>query len=250
MIQLNNINVFFGKDSELELHILKSISCNIAQGEFVAILGGNGAGKSTLINAISGIVGLNSGSIIINGNDVSNQQDYQRASFIAKVFQDPTVGTISDFTIEENLSLALYRNKKRDLKLSLTKEKHRLFQKILKKSGIELENRLQEKVSALSGGQRQALSLIMATLVDCKILLLDEHISALDVIMQEKVMKLTYDIVRKKKVTTLMITHSLSYAMQYCDRIIVLTRGKISLDQKLENRNQISREQLLEYFVE
>ena len=226
-------------------NIIDNMSFEITKGQFVSIVGTNGTGKSTLINAISGNIKCNSGKIIIDGQDVANHSQYQRAKFIAKVVQSPSSGTFGEMTIFENLAFAMSRNSSQSFKSYKSDQNIDLCIQSLKILGLGLENRLNNFVSNLSGGQKQSLSLVMATMAEAKLLLLDEHTAALDPKTSESIMQITKDISKKKDLTAIMITHNLKHAVKYSDRIIALDKGKILLDVEVKDNN-ITEERLYE----
>lgn len=230
MLKLQNISKKFGFGSADEKVIFENLNLYIKKGEFVIIVGGNGAGKSTLMNLISGSILPDLGKIFIDGKDVTNLPEHKRAKFIGRVFQDPLKGSCPNLTVEENLSLAMLRNKKRTLHFGINKINRENLKHELEKLNLGLENRLDAKMGTLSGGQRQAITLLMATLVKPKILLLDEHTAALDPKSSEKVLNLTQKIISEGSITTLMITHNLNHAMKLGNRLIVLGSGKIKND--------------------
>ena len=248
MIELENIDVIFDEGTKIENHVLKGINLKVCDGEFVTIIGGNGAGKSTLMNILSGNIFPNKGKILIDGLDVTKTSVEKRSSMVSRVFQEPTIGTFADLTIEENMVLALKRGVNRGFFISLNEDSRDKFKAVLAAIGIGLEDRLKDKVSLLSGGQRQALSLIMATLLDSKILLLDEHTAALDPKIAKQIMKLTNDIIQKRKLTALMITHSMSQALEYGNRTIMMYHGEIVRDMKGDERKKLSTNDLVKYF--
>lgn len=230
MLKLQNISKKFGFGSADEKVIFENLNLYIKKGEFVIIVGGNGAGKSTLMNLISGSILPDLGKIFIDGKNVTNLPEHKRAKFIGRVFQDPLKGSCPNLTVEENLSLAMLRNKKRTLRFGINKGVRENLKQELEKLNLGLENRLDAKMGTLSGGQRQAITLLMATLVKPKILLLDEHTAALDPKSSEKVLNLTQKIISEGSITTLMITHNLNHAMKLGGRLIVLDSGKIKHD--------------------
>lgn len=248
MLELKNINVTFNKNSQLAAPILKNFMLTIPEGQFVTLIGGNGAGKSTLMNVLAGSILPDQGHILINGQEMTSWPTRERSPFVSRVFQDPRLGTFAELTIEENLSLAYKRGSSRGLAHSLNKTHRHLFKERLGTLEMGLENRFNEKVSGLSGGQRQALSLIMATLQGSKILLLDEHTAALDPKMARTVMNLTNKIVRRYQLTTLMVTHSMSQALTYGERTLMLYHGQIVRDLEGEGRQTLSPEDLLTSF--
>lgn len=248
MIELQNINVFFNKNTKLENHVLKGINLKVMDGQFVTIIGGNGAGKSTLMNLLSGDIKPDKGKILIDNKDVTSLSTIDRSSLVARVFQDPMIGTFADLTIEENLSIASKRGQKRGLTKYINLKSKEWFQNSLKQLDMNLENRLNDKVSSLSGGQRQALSLIMATLLGSKILLLDEHTAALDPKIGQVIMAITEKIIKQYNLTALMITHSMSQALDYGDRTLMLYHGQIIKDMQGEHRSTLSPDDLIKYF--
>ena len=230
MLKLNNIYKKFNKNMADEKIIFEDFNLNIKKGEFVVIIGGNGAGKSTLMNLISGSILPDSGEIFIDSQNVTYLQEHQRAKFIGRVFQDPLKGSAPNLTIEENLSLALLRDKKRGLLFGISQNNREFFKNELKKLDLGIENRLESKMGVLSGGQRQAVTLLMACLVKPKILLLDEHTAALDPKSSVKILELTEKIISEHNITALMITHNLNNAKKFGSRVIMLENGKIKLD--------------------
>ena len=230
MLRLNNIYKKFNKNMADEKIIFEDFNLNIKKGEFVVIIGGNGAGKSTLMNLISGSILPDSGEIFIDSQNVTYLQEHQRAKFIGRVFQDPLKGSAPNLTIEENLSLALLRDKKRGLLFGINQNNREFFKNELKKLDLGIENRLESKMGVLSGGQRQAVTLLMACLVKPKILLLDEHTAALDPKSSVKILELTEKIISEHHITALMITHNLNNAKKFGSRVIMMENGKIKLD--------------------
>lgn len=248
MIELKNITVTFNPGTPLEHQAFKNISLKIETGQFVTVIGGNGAGKSTLMNVISGDVCANTGDIILDGKSVIHQLPYERAKLISRVFQDPLLGTFSELTIEENLSLAYFRGKKRNLFPALNTQLRSSFREHLAHIGIGLEKRLKDKMGLLSGGQRQAVSLLMATLQPSKILLLDEHTAALDPKMENLILELTRRLIEEKKLTTLMITHCMNQALEFGTRTLVMHQGKIVRDLQNSERQGLKPTELIPYF--
>jgi putative ABC transport system ATP-binding protein len=248
MITLSNISVTFGAGTPLETHVFKDFHLKIQPGEFVTVIGGNGAGKSTLMNLISGDILSDAGSIILDNIAVTKWLTHKRAKLISRVFQDPLLGSYADLTIEENLSLAFSRGKRRTLKMALRSEIREQFKEQLSHIGLNLENRLTDKMGLLSGGQRQAVSLIMATLRPSKILLLDEHTASLDPKMERLILKLTEKLIQEKQLTALMITHCMSQALEFGTRTLVMHQGKIVHDLSDTQRNQLQAKDLIEFF--
>ncbi len=228
MMSLKNVYVTLGANTKLERNVLKGLSMEITEGEFVVLIGGNGAGKSTLFSILSGYRLPDKGSIFIDKTDVTKISQPTRSAFVSEVMQDPKLGTMEKMTIEENLSFALMRGRKRHLLPHNTKSRRNLFREKLSLLNMKLEDRMDELVGNLSGGQRQALALIMAVLTESKVLLLDEITAALDPKTAENVMNLAAKIVEEQKQTTLMITHNMHHAIQYGDRLMLLQDGKIT----------------------
>ena len=248
MLEIKDIYKTFNKDTIVEKKALNGITFDINDGDFITVIGSNGAGKSTLLNAIAGTWPLDSGSIKIDNEEVSHLPDFKRAAYIGRVFQDPMVGTAGDMQIEENLALAKRRGQHRGLKIGITKEERIEYQNLLKEFDLGLEDRLETKVSLLSGGQRQALTLLMATLVKPKILLLDEHTAALDPKTAAKVLNITDEVVKKYNLTTFMVTHNMKDALKYGNRLIMMCDGKIIFDAKDEEKQKLKVEDLLAKF--
>lgn len=248
MIELQTIDVVFNKGTKIENHVLKSINLKVMDGQFVTIIGGNGAGKSTLMNVLSGNLTPTMGKVLIDKLDVTSMSVENRSGMVSRVFQDPMIGTFADLTIEENMAIAYKRGSKRGLSVCLNKSLRDHFKEALSNIDIGLEDRLADKVSSLSGGQRQALSLIMATLLGSKILLLDEHTAALDPKIAKNIMQLTDKIIKKHKLTALMITHSMTQALEYGDRTIMMYHGEIVRDMHGTERRSLSSADLVKYF--
>lgn len=248
MLSINNIYKVFNAGTINEKVALDNLNLELNDGDFVTVIGGNGAGKSTLLNAISGVWPLDGGSIVIDGVDVTKMPEYKRARFLGRVFQDPMMGTAADMEIQENMALAIRRGKKRGLGWEIRKEERELFKKELSILELNLENRLTTKVGLLSGGQRQALTLLMATIQKPKLLLLDEHTAALDPKTAQKVLELSEKIVSNNNLTTLMITHNMKDAIKYGNRLIMMNNGKVIFDVSGEEKKKLTIEQLVEMF--
>lgn len=245
MLEIRNVTKVFNPGTVNEKVALDNFSLNLEEGDFVTVIGGNGAGKSTMMNAIAGVWQVDAGQIIIDGVDVTGLPEYKRAAFLGRVFQDPMTGTAATMGIEENLALAKRRGKKRSLRSGITKKEREEYRELLKILGLGLEDRLTTKVGLLSGGQRQALTLLMATLQKPKLLLLDEHTAALDPKTAAKVLETTEYIVNKDRLTTLMITHNMKDAIAHGNRLIMLMDGKIILDIKGEEKKNLTVSDLL-----
>lgn len=251
MLKLENITKIFNQDDKVNQKIaLNNVSFSMEEGDFVTVIGGNGSGKSTLMNIISGLYTPEEGKIFIDNIDVTKMKEHQRAKFLGRVFQDPLMGTAFDMSIEENMSLALRRGKTPTLKWGFNEQNRQLFINKLEDLNLGLEKRLTHKVGLLSGGQRQALTLIMATIKKPKLLLLDEHTAALDPKTAKIVLDLTLSLVKEFNITTLMITHNLRDAIKYGDRLIMLNEGRIILDIKGEEKKNLTITDLLKRFDE
>lgn len=236
MIRVEGLVVTFGRGTPLEKRALDGVDLSLDAGEFVSVIGSNGAGKSTLLSAIAGDVAATAGRILIDGADVTRQSTSRRSARVARVFQDPLAGSCGQLTVEENLAIAAARGARRGLGHALNGSRRALFHERVETLGLGLENRLQDRMGLLSGGQRQALALVMATLAPSGVLLLDEHTAALDPGMAEFVVDLTRRIVAEHKLTTLMVTHSMRQALDLGTRTIMLHEGKVVLDVRGEER--------------
>ena len=248
MLDVKNIYKTFNAGTVNQKTALDGASLHLAPGDFVTVIGGNGAGKSTLLNAVAGTWLVDEGTITIDGIDVTHLPEHKRAKYIGRVFQDPMMGTAATMQIEENLALALRRGKPRTLKVGITAKEREEYKEMLKILDLGLEERLTSKVGLLSGGQRQALTLLMSTLVKPKLLLLDEHTAALDPKTAAKVLDATQLIVEKDNLTTLMITHNMRDAIAYGNRLIMMYDGRIVVDVSGEEKKKLTVEQLLELF--
>ncbi|MCJ8506631.1 ABC transporter ATP-binding protein [Rhizobium lemnae] len=248
MISLSDIQVVFGRGTPLQKQALKKIELTIETGSFVTVIGSNGAGKSTLLGVLAGDVLPTAGRVTIGNVDVSRKPTAARAGQVARVFQDPLAGSCGALTIEENLALAAARGKVRGLMPALGSKRREFFKERIASLNLGLENRLKDRMDLLSGGQRQAVSLVMATLAGSDVLLLDEHTAALDPGMAEFVMQLTDQVVTERKLTTLMVTHSMRQALDYGDRTVMLHGGEIVLDVSGGSRKDLQVEDLIEMF--
>ena len=248
MLEIREIRKTFNAGTVNEKVALNGVSLHLAPGDFVTVIGGNGAGKSTLLNSVSGALEVDEGQILIDGVDVTHLPEYKRAKYIGRVFQDPMMGTAATMQIEENLALAARRGKVRGLGSGITAAERKGYIEQLAMLDLGLENRMTAKVGLLSGGQRQALTLLMATLQKPKLLLLDEHTAALDPKTAAKVLETTQRIVEKDNLTTLMITHNMRDAIAYGNRLIMMYNGRIAVDVSGEEKKKLTVEQLLELF--
>ena len=248
MLKVDNIFKTFNAGTINETRALNGLSLHLKPGDFVTVIGGNGAGKSTMLNAVAGAYPVDEGSITIDGVDVTHLPEYKRAKYIGRVFQDPMMGTAATMQIEENLALAARRGKMRTLRPGITQKEREQYKEQLKILDLGLEDRLTAKVGLLSGGQRQALTLLMAAMQKPKLLLLDEHTAALDPKTAAKVLEATQRIVEKNNLTTLMITHNMRDAIAYGNRLIMMSDGKVVVDVSGEEKKNLTVEQLLALF--
>lgn len=248
MLNLKNIAITFNEGTLDEKRALKNTNLQLDKGEFITVIGGNGAGKSTLMNIISGNLIPDVGDILINGEQVVDLPEYARSQYIGRVFQDPMAGTAPTMTIEENLAIAYSRNKKRSIKPGVTKQRREFFRESLKSLNLGLDERLNAKVGLLSGGERQALSLLMATFTEPNILLLDEHTAALDPARAELITGLTSEIVDRYELTTLMVTHNMQQALDMGSRLIMMDAGQIIFDVSGEEKAKLTVKDLMEEF--
>ena len=251
MLELLNISKTFKVDTnpQNDRIALSDLSLKLGEDDFVTIIGGNGSGKSTLFNVICGAVSQDEGKITIGGTDVTNMQEYKRAKYIGRVFQDPMIGTISSMTLFENLTLADKRGKKIGFRWSLSNHKKEGFINQLKRLGLNLENRLNARIGVFSGGERQAITLLMATLNKPELLLLDEHTAALDPKTAKTIMTLTDEIVKELNVPTIMITHNMKDAIKYGNRLIMMSEGKIIFEARDKEKENLTVEELVKKFA-
>ena len=248
MLEIKGVYKTFNPGTINEKKALNGIDLTLNKGDFVTVIGGNGAGKSTILNMITGVYPVDCGTITIDGVDVTKLPEHKRAKFLGRVFQDPMTGTAADMEIEENIALAARRGKPRTLRNGVTKKEKEQFKELLKMLDLGLENRLTSKVGLLSGGQRQAITLLMATMQNPKLLLLDEHTAALDPQTAAKVLKITDELVREGNITTLMITHNMKDAIRLGNRLIMMYNGKIIYDISGEEKKNLQVSDLLALF--
>ncbi|WP_186565193.1 ABC transporter ATP-binding protein [Lawsonibacter celer] len=248
MLEVQDIYKTFNPGTVNEKRALNGVSVTLNDGDFVTVIGGNGAGKSTLLNAIAGVWPVDRGAILIDGQNVTRLPEHKRAKFIGRVFQDPMMGTAASMQIEENLALAARRGESRTLRAGITKAERETYRELLKILDLGLEDRLTSKVGLLSGGQRQALTLLMATLKKPKLLLLDEHTAALDPKTAAKVLDTTEKIVQRDRLTTLMITHNMRDAIAHGNRLIMMYEGRVAIDVSGEEKRKLTVEDLLAKF--
>lgn len=248
MLELKNISKTFNPGTINAKVALDGLNLTLNDGDFVTVIGSNGAGKSTMLNAIAGAFLVDSGNIVIDGKDVTRLPEYKRAAYLGRVFQDPMMGTAPNMMIEENLALAARRGKRRGLKWGISNAEREFYKEQLKILGLGLENRMSAKVGLLSGGQRQALTLLMASMEKPKLLLLDEHTAALDPKTAAKVLEISDKIVEENHLTTLMVTHNMKDAIAHGNRLIMMDSGKVILDISGEEKKKLTVPQLLEMF--
>ena len=249
MLDLKNIRKTFNAKTVNEKVALNGLNLHLNDSDFVTVIGGNGAGKSTMLNAIAGVWPIDQGSIVIDGVDISRLPEHRRAPLLGRVFQDPMTGTAATMQIEENLALAARRGQKRTLKAGITRQEREAYREKLAKLGLGLEDRMTAKVGLLSGGQRQALTLLMATLKKPKLLLLDEHTAALDPRTAAKVLALSEQIVTENHLMTLMVTHNMRDAIRYGNRLIMMNEGRVILDISGEEKKRLTVEMLMDAFA-
>ena len=250
MLKLEHLYKTFNPGTINQKVALSDLSLHLNPGDFVTVIGGNGAGKSTMLNAIAGVWAVDSGRIILDGQDVTALPEHKRAKFIGRVFQDPMMGTAPNMQLEENLALAMRRGQRRGLGWGVTKAEREVYREKLKTLNLGLEDRMTVKVGLLSGGQRQALTLLMASLQKPKLLLLDEHTAALDPATAAKVLDLSDRIVAENQLTALMITHNMTDAIKHGNRLIMMNEGRIILDISGEEKKQLTKQMLMDKFAE
>ncbi len=249
MLEIKNVHKTFNAGTINEKKALSGVNLTLNDGDFVTVIGGNGAGKSTLLNMITGVYPVDTGSIILDGTDITKLPEHKRAKLLGRVFQDPMTGTSAGMQIDENLAIAARRGKFRSLLPGVTKKEKEEFKVLLKKLDLGLENRLSSKVGLLSGGQRQAVTLLMASMQNPKLLLLDEHTAALDPQTAAKVLSLTEEIVSENNITTLMITHNMKDAIRLGNRLIMMNNGQIIYDISGEDKKKLQVSDLMELFA-
>ncbi|MBP1548488.1 MAG: ABC transporter ATP-binding protein [Oscillospiraceae bacterium] len=250
MLKMIDIHKTFNAGTVNEKKALNGLNLTLEKGDFVAVIGGNGAGKSTMLNALSGVWPVDKGEIIVDGVNITKKVEHQRAPYLGRVFQDPMMGTAANMEIQENLALALRRGQKRTLRWGITEKERREYKELLATLDLGLENRMTTKVGLLSGGQRQALTLLMATLRQPKILLLDEHTAALDPKTAAKVLELSDKIISDNGLTALMVTHNMKDAIKHGNRLIMMNNGQIIFDVKGEEKKNLTVNSLLQKFTE
>lgn len=250
MLELKHISKYYNQGTINEMCLFEDFNLTINQGEFVSIVGSNGSGKTSLLNIICGSIAINQGRIIMNGNDITSMPEYKRQRSIGRVYQNPSMGTCPNMTILENMALADTKGKFFNLRRGTDKRRIDYYRENLKTLGLGLEDKLHVKVGVLSGGQRQAMALLMSTLTPIEFLILDEHTAALDPKTAETIMDLTEKIVREKNLTTIMITHNLRYSVQYGNRLLMMHQGQVIMDQSGNEKAHMKIETILEQFNE
>ena len=248
MLKIDNIKKTFNPGTINEKVALNGVNLSLEEGDFVTVIGGNGAGKSTTLNAIAGVWPVDSGKIYIGGDDVTRLSEYKRAKYLGRVFQDPMTGTATTMSIEENMAIAARRGQSRGLSWGITKKERDVYREMLATLDLGLEDRLSSKVGLLSGGQRQAITLLMASIQKPRLLLLDEHTAALDPKTADKVLQITEEIVARDNLTTLMVTHNMKNAIQYGNRLIMMDAGHVVVDIRGEEKKNLTVRDLLEKF--
>jgi putative ABC transport system ATP-binding protein len=250
MLRIESLYQIFNPGDVNEVHPLRDVNLHVPARQFVTVIGSNGAGKSTLFNAIAGVFPPTRGKIVIDDTDVTDWPEYRRGALVGRVFQNPLMGTAASMTIAQNLTLALNRSRRLRLKTGVTRERRQLFAEALAQLGLGLENRLDMRVALLSGGQRQALTLLMASLTRPKILLLDEHVAALDPATAQKILALTNEIIEKHHLTTLMVTHNMNHALTFGNRTLMMDNGQIILDLSDQEKAGLTVQDLIDKFSE
>ncbi len=249
MIDIKELNMIFGEGTPNRNHVLRDLNLKVNQGDFITIVGSNGAGKTTLYNALSGHDPITSGKISFNGKDVSTMAEYKRASFIGRIFQNPLLGTAGNMSIEDNMVIASYKGMKKIIR-SLNRAKREEFKAHLTRLEMDLENRLKDNVALLSGGQRQALTLLMMVMSRPELVLLDEHTAALDPRNASKVMELTLQFINEYNLTAMMITHNMQHAIDYGNRLIMMDKGEVIMDIGGEEKKSLTVQKLVDKFHE
>lgn len=248
ILQLETIHKTFQAGTANENHVLKGLSLTVNKGDFISFIGGNGSGKSTLLNAIAGVFSVESGKMFLDEKDLGNISEEDRAKDIARVFQDPMMGTAPRMTVAENLAIALNRGNKRGFGRTLNADNYNFFEELLADIGLNLETKLNTEMGALSGGQRQVIALLMATIKKPQLLLLDEHVAALDPKATELVMKITEERIKEEQITSLMVTHNMQHALDYGNRLIMMDNGQIVIDVAGDEKRGLTVPDLIDLF--
>ena len=250
MLELKHINKYYNPGTVNEMCLFQDFNLSIEKNEFVSVVGSNGSGKTSMLNLICGSIDTDGGTILIDGKDISKEKEYQRARYMGRVYQNPAMGTCPSMTIKENMSLADNKGKMFGLKAGTNKKRVDFYRESLRQLGLGLEDKMDVKVGSLSGGQRQAMALVMSTLTPIDFLILDEHTAALDPKTAELIMELTDKVVKEKKLTTIMVTHNLRYAVEYGSRLIMMHQGEIVMDYKGKEKDKIDTDDILRKFNE
>ena len=248
MLELRNVTKVYNAGTVTEQRLFQDFSLTVEEGQFVAIVGGNGSGKTSLLNIICGSIPIEAGDVLVKGESILKWKDYQRYATMGRVYQDPSTGTCPNLTMLENLSLADNKGKPFNLRRGVDRRRTDYYREQLRALGLGLEDKLNVKMGSLSGGQRQAVALLMATMTPLRFLILDEHTAALDPKTAEVIMALTDKVVREKRLTAVMVTHNLRYAVEYGDRILMMNQGRVALDRAGEEKRTISMEDILTMF--
>jgi len=249
MLALNKVNVVFNAGTVNEVHALKDLGLFLEEGDFVVVIGGNGSGKSTMLNAVSGTYMPDSGKMVLDNKDITFMSEHARAKYVGRVFQDPMRGTAPDMTIEENLALAQRRGKRRTFRRAIKSAERDHFRQLLSRLNLGLEDRLNSRIGLLSGGQRQAITLLMATLQKPKVLLLDEHTAALDPKTAAKVLEISVDLIEENYLTTLMVTHNMADAIEYGNRLVLMREGEIIFEATGQQKANLTVPELVDKFI-
>ena len=250
MLELNHIHKYYNAGTVNEMCLFNNFNFKVEDGEFVAVVGSNGSGKTSMLNIICGSIPIDEGAVLINGTNITNMPEYRRMNKIGRVFQNPSMGTCPSMTILENMAMAENKGKAYNLGKGVNKKREDAYRELLRPLNLGLEDKLHVKVGALSGGQRQAMSLLMSTMTPLDFLILDEHTAALDPKTAEINMRLTDQIVREKNLTSIMVTHNLRYAIEYGTRIVMMHQGKVILDKKGEEKKNMNVDDVLDLFNE